>query len=79
MAPVSADETLIDWSPEHVARHVIYREIQFVTQATLTALSKNGLEACLFGSAAAAIYGMEHRIPKVCSHSVSETDVTYCD
>ena len=47
---------------------LLYREIQFVTQATLTALSKNGLEACLFGSAAAAMYGMEHRIPKVCSH-----------
>ena len=46
---------------------LLYREIQFVTQATLTALSKNGLEACLFGSAAAAMYGMEHRIPKVCS------------
>jgi hypothetical protein len=54
---------------------LLYREIQFVTQATLTALSKNGLEACLFGSAAAAIYGMEHRIPKVCSHFVSDTDV----
>jgi len=44
---------------------LLYREIQFVTQATLTALSKNGLEACLFGSAAAAMYGTEHRIPKV--------------
>jgi hypothetical protein len=54
---------------------LLYREIQFVTQATLTALSKNGLEACLFGSAAAAMYGMEHRIPKVRSRSVSDTDV----
>jgi len=44
---------------------LLYHEIQFVTRATLTALSKIGLEACLFGSAAAAMYGMEHRIPKV--------------
>ncbi|KIM36707.1 hypothetical protein M413DRAFT_449042 [Hebeloma cylindrosporum] len=42
---------------------LLYREIQLVIQATLSALSKNDLEACLFGSAAAALYGMD-RIPK---------------
>ena len=61
--------------PGLVMSTLLYREIQFITQATLTALSKNCLEACLFGSAAAAICGMEYRIPKVCSHSVSDADV----
>ncbi|KAF8970335.1 hypothetical protein BDZ97DRAFT_1652612 [Flammula alnicola] len=41
-----------------------YREIQQAMQATLTALSRHGLEACLFGSTAAAAYGMDHRAPK---------------
>ncbi|KDR76536.1 hypothetical protein GALMADRAFT_246924 [Galerina marginata CBS 339.88] len=41
-----------------------YSEIQQVVQAAFSALSRNGLEACLFGSVAMATYGMEHRVPK---------------
>ncbi|RDB18619.1 hypothetical protein Hypma_014709 [Hypsizygus marmoreus] len=39
------------------------KEIRKVARATITTLAEEGLDACLFGSAACAIYGMENREP----------------
>ncbi|TFK39320.1 hypothetical protein BDQ12DRAFT_77027 [Crucibulum laeve] len=39
------------------------QEIQRTAQAAVRALEENGLECCLFGSTACAIYGMENREP----------------
>lgn len=38
-------------------------EIRKTARAAVSALEKNNLKACLFGSAACAIYGMENRVP----------------
>jgi hypothetical protein len=40
-------------------------EIRKTARAAVSALEKNNLKACLFGSAACAIYGMENRDPNV--------------
>jgi len=39
------------------------REIRKAARAAITTLEGHNLRACLFGSAACAIYGMEHRVP----------------
>ncbi|KAG5653857.1 hypothetical protein H0H81_009936 [Sphagnurus paluster] len=39
------------------------QEIRRVARTTIATLAGQGLESCLFGSAACAIYGMTHRVP----------------
>src|ERR1700742_4142081 len=42
-----------------------YKEVRKAARATIALLSANGFEACLFGSAACSLYGMQHRDPNV--------------
>lgn len=41
------------------------REIRKTARAAVAVLTAHGLDCCLFGSVACAIYGMENREPNV--------------
>lgn len=43
------------------------KEVRRAARAAVAVLEANGLDCCLFGSAACAIYGMENREPNVCT------------